>query len=328
MPRKNIDKKILVTGGCGFIGSNFIRYMRGKYPAYNVINLDKLTYAGNTDNLKDVNGGPRYRFIRGDICDAGIVNRIVKACDAIVHFAAESHVDRSILCSDEFVRTNIFGTHVLLEAAKRHNLSRYIQISTDEVYGSIKSGSFSEKSPLLPNSPYSASKAAADLLARSYFVTHNLPVIITRSSNNFGPYQFPEKVIPLFITNLLEEKKIPLYGDGLNVRDWLYVLDNCAAIDLVVHKGKVGEVYNIGGESEIANVELTRKILRKMGKGKEFINYVSDRLGHDRRYSLNCDKIRGLGFRPRYGFEEALDLTIGWYKNNKPWWRKLKNKNA
>ncbi|MEK6715242.1 MAG: dTDP-glucose 4,6-dehydratase, partial [Candidatus Omnitrophota bacterium] len=292
MPKKKINKKILVTGGCGFIGSNFIRYLLNKYPDYNVINLDKLTYAGNPDNLKDVKGGPRYKFIRGDICDAVIVDKVVKRCDAIVHFAAESHVDKSILCSDDFVRTNVFGTHVLLEAAKRYNINRYIQISTDEAYGSIKSGSFTEDSPLLPNSPYSASKAAADLLARSYFVTHALPVIITRSSNNFGPYQYPEKVIPLFITNLLQGKKVPLYGDGLNVRDWLYVLDNCAGIDLALHKGKIGEVYNIGGGNEVANLELTNLILKKMRKGKESINYVPDRLGHDRRYSLNCDKIR------------------------------------
>lgn len=319
-----MKNKILVTGGCGFIGSNFIRYILDKYPAYRLINLDKLTYAGNLTNLKDIKSSPQYKFIRGDICDAAIVDRVVRGCGAIVHFAAESHVDRSILCSDDFVRTNVFGTHVLLEAAKRHKINKYIQISTDEVYGSIKSGSFSENSPLLPNSPYSASKAAADLLARSYFVTYNLPVIITRSSNNFGPYQFPEKVIPLFITNLLKGKKVPLYGDGLNVRDWLYVLDNCAAIDLVMHKGKVGEVYNIGGESEVTNLELTYKILKKIGKGKEFINYVSDRLGHDRRYSLNCDKIRRLGFRPEYKFDHALNLTIGWYKNNKSWWKRLK----
>ncbi|MDP1853676.1 MAG: dTDP-glucose 4,6-dehydratase [Candidatus Omnitrophota bacterium] len=316
--------KILITGGCGFIGSNFIRYMLDKYHDYRIFNLDKLTYAGKGDNLKDKESNRRYKFIQGDICDAKIVDKIIPNCEIIVNFAAESHVDRSILYPDDFVRTNVFGTHVLLEAAKRHNVSRYIQIGTDEVYGSILSGSFTEKSQLSPNSPYSATKASADLLARSYFVTHNLPVIITRSSNNYGPYQYPEKAIPLFITNLLEGKKVPLYGDGLNVRDWLYVLDNCAAIDLVIHKGKIGEVYNIGGGSEVTNLRLTRLILKKMGKGKEFINYVTDRLGHDRRYSLNCDKIKKIGFRPRYDFNKALDFTVLWYENNKSWWKKLK----
>lgn len=326
MPKEKIKKKNLVTGGCGFIGSNFIRYILNKYPDYWIINLDKLTYAGNPNNLKDVEPNSRYVFIRGDIADKAVVEQIVRKhkIDYIVHFAAESHVDRSILNCEDFIRTNISGTQVLLEAAKKYKVKRHIQISTDECYGSIKSGSFSEKSPLLPNSPYSASKAAADLLARSYFVTYNLPVIITRSSNNFGPYQYPEKVIPLFITNLLQGKKAPLYGDGLNVRDWLYVLDNCAAIDLVMHKGKIGEVYNIGGESELTNLDLTRLIFKKMGKGKEYIDYVADRLGHDRRYSLNCDKIKKLGFRPKYNFNKALDLTVLWYKNNKPWWKKLK----
>lgn len=326
MPKKKINKKILVTGGCGFIGSNFIRYILDKYPDYSVINLDKLTYAGNPDNLKDVEKNKRYLFVKADIADRDAVEVIFKnnRIDYLLNFAAESHVDRSILNCEDFIRTNIFGTQVLLDAAKKYKVQRYVQISTDEVYGSIKSGSFSEESALIPNSPYSASKAAADLLARSYCVTHGLPVIITRSSNNFGPYQYPEKVIPLFITNLLEGKKVPLYGDGLNVRDWLYVLDNCAAIDLVMHKGKIGEVYNIGGESELTNLELTRLIFKKMGKGKEYIDYVADRLGHDRRYSLNCDKIKKLGFRPKYDFNKALDLTVLWYKNNKPWWKKLK----
>lgn len=322
--------KILITGGCGFIGSNFIRYMLDKYPDYNVINLDKLTYAGNSDNLKDIAKDKRYMFIKGDIAKRDTVEQVFKKYkpENIVNFAAESHVDRSILNCDDFIRTNISGTQVLLDAAKKYKINRYIQIGTDEVYGSIKLGSFTENSPLLPNSPYSASKAAADLLAMSYFVTHNLPVIITRSSNNFGPWQYPEKVIPLFITNLLECKKVPLYGDGLNVRDWLFVLDNCAGIDLVLHKGKIGEVYNIGGGSEVTNLKLTRLILKKMGKGKDCINYVADRAGHDRRYSLNCDKIKKLGFRTKYDFEEALDLTVLWYKNNKPWWQKLKRKNA
>lgn len=316
--------KILVTGGCGFIGSNFIRYMLKKYSAYKIVNLDKLTYCGNPDNLKDIEGDKRYAFIKGDICDKKIVDKIIKDCDTVINFAAESHVDRSISDASEFIRTNIQGVYVLLEAAKRHNIKRFIQISTDETYGSIRKGSFKETSPLHPNSPYSAAKAGGDHLAMAYYRTFKTPVIVTRSSNNFGPYQYPEKVIPLFITNLLENKKVPLYGDGMNVRDWLYVTDNCTAIDLVLHKGKIGEVYNIGASFEIPNIELAKIILKNLGKTDKMINYVSDRLGHDRRYSLDSSKVRKLGWQPSKDFNTAIKETINWYKANTTWWQKLK----
>nr|MBU1328561.1 dTDP-glucose 4,6-dehydratase [Candidatus Omnitrophota bacterium] len=316
--------KILVTGGCGFIGSNFIRYMLKKYPAYKIVNLDKLTYCGNPDNLRDIEKDLRYAFIKGDICDKKIVDKIIKNCDIVVNFAAESHVDRSISDASEFIRTNIHGVYVLLEAAKRHNIKRVIQISTDEVYGSIRKGSFKETSLLHPNSPYSAAKAGGDHLAMAYYTTFKLPVIVTRSSNNFGPYQYPEKVIPLFITNLLENKKVPLYGDGLNVRDWLYVIDNCSAIDLVLHKGKIGEIYNIGGSFEIPNIELTKIVLKLIGKTDKMISYVPDRLGHDRRYSLDSTKIKKLGWQPSKNFNTAIKETINWYKANTTWWQKLK----
>ncbi len=319
-----MERKILVTGGCGFIGSNFIRYILDKYSDLTIVNLDKLTYAGRGRNLQDINDNRRYEFIKGDICNEAVVDRAIQGCRVVLNFAAESHVDRSILNSEDFVRTNICGTQVLLDAAKRHKVKLYIQISTDEVYGSVKRGSFTEKSHLLPNSPYSASKAAADLLAYSYYVTYKLPVIITRSSNNFGPYQYPEKVIPLFVTNLLENKKVPLYGDGLNVRDWIYVADNCRAIDLVMRKGRFGQVYNIGGENEITNKNLTYTILKKMNRSKKYIKYVTDRLGHDRRYSLDCGKVRKLGFKTKYDFQKALDTTISWYADNISWWQRLK----
>ena len=318
-------KRLLVTGGAGFIGSNFIRHILNKYDDYHVVNLDKLTYAGNLDNLKDILKNRRYKFVKGDIVDTKIVEKAAKGCDAIINFAAETHVDRSIHGAAEFVRTNIFGTHTLLEAAKRFGTKLFIQISTDEVYGSITEGSFKETDPLLPNSPYSSTKAGSDLLARSYFVTYKLPVIITRSSNNFGPYQYPEKVIPLFITNLLQDKKIPLYADGMNVRDWLYVVDNCEAIDLIMHKGNAGEIYNIGGTTEITNLELTYNILEILGKDKRSIEYVKDRPGHDKRYSLDITKLRALGWCPKHNFKEALKTTIGWYRANNPWWTKLIN---
>lgn len=318
---------ILITGGCGFIGSNFIRHILNKYPDSRVINLDKLTYAGNPENLKDIENYPRYGFVKGDICDSRLVDHLVsKRPDAIINFAAESHVDRSILGAEDFIKTNITGTHTLLEAAKKYKTQRFIQISTDEVYGSTKEGSFKENDPLIPSSPYSASKAAADVLANSYFKTYNLPVVITRSSNNFGPYQYPEKFISLSITNLIEDKKIPLYGNGLNVRDWLYVLDNCEAIDLILHKGKEGEVYNIGGGNELTNLEIARLVLQEFREDESHIEYVKDRPGHDWRYSLDFTKIKeDLGWQPRYNFKEALKDKIAWYKNNEDWWRKIKS---
>lgn len=318
-----MTKTILVTGGAGFIGSNFIQYILNKYTDYKIINLDKLTYCGNLENLKDIKDNPNYQFIKGDICDSKIVEKVTKGCDCILNFAAESFVDRSIVNPSCFIHTNVYGTYALLEAAKRYRISLFCQIGTDEVYGSIEKGSSFENSPLSPNSPYAASKAAADLLAHSYFVTYNLPVIITRSSNNFGPYQYLEKVIPLFITNALQNKKLPLYGDGLNVRDWLFVLDNTEAIDLVLHRGKVGEIYNIGAENEKTNLELSQLILKKLDKSKDLIEFVKDRPGHDRRYSINCDKIKNLGWQPRYNFEEALEKTINWYQNNQRWWKRL-----
>jgi dTDP-glucose 4,6-dehydratase len=317
--------KILITGGAGFIGSNFIRYILNKYPEYKIINLDKLTYCGNLENLKDIQNNPNYRFIKGDICDSDVVNDIVKNCDTIINFAAQTHVDRSIIDSSEFIRTNISGTNVLLEAAKKHSLDKFIQISTDETYGSIEKGSFTEDSPLKPNSPYAATKASADLLCRAYLVTYKLPVIIIRSCNNFGPYQYPEKVIPLFVTNALDNKKLPLYGDGLNVRDWLYVLDTCQAIDLVLHKGETGQIYNVAAGNERANLELTKLILKMMGKTEDLIEYAKDRPGHDRRYGASWSRIKGLGWQPQYQFQQALRETIKWYQDNQEWWRKLKS---
>lgn len=317
--------KILVTGGAGFIGSNFIRFMLNKYSDYKIINLDKLTYCGNLDNLRDVEKNPHYRFVKGDICDEKIVGKLVKEVEAVVNFAAESFVDKSINEIKDFIMTNVYGTYVLLEAVKRHKISRYCHISTDEVYGSIKKGSFKETDLLRPSNPYSSSKASADLLVYSYWVTFNLPVIITRSSNNFGPYQYPEKIIPLFVTSALDDQPLPLYGDGMNVRDWLYVLDNCRAIDLVLHKGKTGEIYNIGSGNEITNLALTRMILKILNKSRELIKPVVDRLGHDWRYSLDCTKIkRDLKWQPRKNFEHLLTETIKWYKTNEKWWRKLK----
>jgi len=319
--------RLLVTGGAGFIGSNFIRHIIKKYPQYEIINLDKLTYAGNLDNLKDIENNSHYTFVKGDICDRKIVNELSKDVEAIVNFAAQSHVDRSIIDASDFIRTNIDGTYNLLEATKRHNISRFIQISTDEVYGSIGKGSFKETDTLSPSSPYAASKAAADMLVYSYWVTFNLPVIVVRSSNNFGPYQYPEKIIPLFITNALENKNLPLYGDGMNVRDWLYVVDNCEAIDLVLHKGKKGEIYNIGGGNELKNIDLTRMVLNILGKPESLIQPVKDRPGHDRRYSLDCSKIeRELGWTPRFDFERALKETVKWYRDNQWWWKKIKDK--
>lgn len=316
-------KRLLITGGAGFIGSNFIRHMLAKHDDFYITNLDKLTYCGNPENLKDLAGNKNYRFVKGDIADPKKVDNLVKGCDVVVNFAAETHVDRSINDAAEFIRTNVFGTYVLLEAAKKHGVGLFLQISTDEVYGSISEGLFTEKHPLSPNSPYSATKASADMLAGSYFVTYKLPVVITRSSNNFGPYQYPEKVIPLFITNALENKKLPLYADGSNVRDWLFVEDNCEAIEAVIAKGSPGEVYNIGGGNEITNMELTHAILDITGKPKSLIKFVKDRPGHDKRYALDIAKIKALGWRPRHDFNGALELTVEWYKNNKSWWKRL-----
>jgi dTDP-glucose 4,6-dehydratase len=316
---------ILITGGAGFIGSNFIRHILNKYPGYKITNLDKLTYCGNLENLKDIENSPNYKFAKGDICDKRIVDKLAKDSDIIVNFAAQTHVDRSIVDASEFIHTNVYGTHTLLESARRYKISKFIHISTDEVYGSREQGSFKEEDALHPNSPYAASKAAADHLVCSYFVTYKLPVIIIRSSNNFGPYQYPEKVIPLFITNALEGKNLPLYGDGLNVRDWLYVQDNCQAIDLILHKGELGQIYNVAADSERTNLELTRLILKIMGKPEGLIEYVKDRLGHDRRYSLDSSKMRSLGWQPQYAFEQALEQTVRWYQDNKQWWKKLKS---
>lgn len=316
-------KKLLITGGAGFIGSNFIRYMITKYPDYKIVNLDKLTYCGNLENLKDIEKHKNYKFVKGDIADKALVEKLAGESDIIVNFAAESHVDRSIIDPGIFVTTNVFGTYTLLEAAKKADVELFLQISTDEVYGSVERGSSKETDPLDPRSPYSASKAGADLLARSYFVTFKLPVIITRSSNNFGPYQYPEKIIPLFITNLMAGKKVPLYADGMNMRDWLYVVDNCEAIDLVLHKGEAGEIYNIGVGGETTNLELTRMLLDVLGRDESYIEFVKDRPGHDKRYALDVSKLKALGWRPRHEFKTALELTVGWYKDNEAWWHKL-----
>jgi dTDP-glucose 4,6-dehydratase len=320
--------RILVTGGAGFIGSNFIRYILNKDRDCEVVNLDKLSYAGNLDNLKDVEKDPRYTFIKGDIGDTGVAAKALKGCDCAANFAAESHVDRSIIDPSEFVMTNVVGAHTLLEAARAAKIERFIQVSTDEVYGSIEQGSFNENSLLLPNSPYSASKAGAELLCRSYFITFGFPVIVTRSSNNFGPYQYPEKFVALSVTNLIEGKKIPLYGDGKNVRDWIYVEDNCAAIYFILKKGIAGETYNIAGASEMRNIDILNAVLELMRRPSSEIEYVRDRLAHDRRYSLDDSKLRKLGWKPEYEFKDALNRTIEWYKENRDWWEKIKHKSA
>ncbi len=299
--------------------------MMKKYPDYKIINLDKLTYAGNLENLNDVENNPNYSFVRGDICDPNLVHEVMKNVDHVVHFAAESHVDRSIKDGSVFVKTNVLGTHTLLQNSLEYKIKKFIHISTDEVYGSIKSGSFKETDILTPSSPYSSSKAGSDLLAQSYYITYGLPVIITRCTNNFGPYQYPEKLIPLFATNLLENKKVPVYGTGTNVRDWIYVLDHCKAVDFVLHSGMEGEIYNVGGGNEKTNIEITHKILELLGKDESMMEYVKDRPGHDFRYSLNYSKLKELGWEPECSFEEALDATIKWYMENKWWWKKLKH---
>ncbi|MFA5134047.1 MAG: dTDP-glucose 4,6-dehydratase [Patescibacteria group bacterium] len=320
--------KLFITGGAGFIGSNFIRHILNKYPDYEVINFDKLTYAGNLENLKDIENSARYKFIKGDICDKEAVKKALEGSDAIINFAAETHVDRSILDDDDFIKTNIFGVKVILEAALSAKVKKIIQISTDEVYGDLNEGGFAREEHLLhPSSPYSAAKAAGDLLCLSYYRTFGLPVAITRSSNNYGPYQYPEKLIPLFVSNLMEGKKVPVYGDGSQVRDWLYVLDNCEGIDLVLHEGEAGRIYNIGAnqDPEISNLHLTKEIIRACEKDETCIDYVKDRPGHDKRYAIDTKKIRGLGWAPKTSFQDGLKKTIEWYKNNKEWLDKVKS---
>lgn len=319
--------RILVTGGAGFIGSNFVHYVLNTHPADEVIVLDKLTYAGNLENLKLVERNPRFSFVKGDICHAELADALVKRVDAVVHFAAESHVDRSIMDAGDFVRTNVLGTQVLLDACRKHGNVRFHHVSTDEVYGSLgPSGAFTETTPYDPRSPYSASKAGSDYLVRAAYHTHNLPVTISNCSNNYGPYQFPEKIIPLFITNLIEGKKVPLYGDGMNVRDWIYVEDHCKGVDLALRHGKIGETYCFGGRSERTNAELTRLILFEMGFGEEKIELVKDRLGHDRRYAIDPSKSENeFGWEPETPFLHGLRKTIDWYKTNEDWWKRIKS---
>jgi len=317
---------LLVTGGAGFIGCNFIRLMLKKHPGWKILNLDKLTYAGRLENTRDFAKNRNYKFVKGDIRDKGLVESLIEdlQLDAVVHFAAESHVDRSISDPTIFLESNVRGTCTLLDAALENEVEKFVHISTDEVYGSIKSGSFKETDRLEPNSPYSASKAAAEMFARAYFATNGLPVVITRSSNNYGPHQFPEKLIPLFITNLLRGKKVPVYGTGLNVRDWLYVDDNCEGIETVLLKGKPGEIYNIGGGEERTNLDLTKMLLKHLKKSEDHIQFVEDRKGHDFRYSLDCKKIRKeLGWKPKVNLEKGLKLTVDWYLKNERWWKPL-----
>ncbi len=320
--------RILVTGGAGFIGSCFVRHMLKNHPDYKIINLDALTYCGNLENLDDIKDNPNYTFFKGNICDKKLVRELMSEVDCVVNFAAESHVDNSIKNPEIFIETNVQGTLNLLQAAKERGIDRFLQVSTDEVYGTLgKTGYFYETTPLAPNSPYSASKASADLLVRAYYETYKLPVLNTRCSNNYGPYQYPEKLIPFFISKLLKEEKVPVYGDGLNVRDWLYVYDHCEAINVVLHKGKIGEVYNIGGHNEKTNIEITRLILDAMGKDESYIEYVEDRLGHDRRYAISNDKITAeLGWKPSLTFEQGIKITINWYLNNQQWIKNIEAK--
>ena len=317
----------MVTGGAGFIGSNFIHHLLKTYDDIHIVNVDKLTYAGNLDNLRDIENDSRYHFVKADICDKQVIEQTMQefSVDEIVNFAAESHVDRSITGPDVFIKTDVFGSFTLLEACRRFDIKRYVQISTDEVYGSIEKGSFTEEDNIYPSSPYSASKASADLLVHSYFVTYGLPVLITRSSNNFGPYQYPEKLIPLFIIKALHDDQLPVYDDGMQIRDWLYVLDNCKGIDLVRTNGKTGEVYNIGGDNEHPNMQIINVILDELGKPESLIEHVEDRLGHDRRYSIDSNKIKKLGWKPEKSndFETLLRETIRWHVDNKWWWQNI-----
>ncbi|CAH2464978.1 MULTISPECIES: dTDP-glucose 4,6-dehydratase [Bacillus] len=322
--------KILVTGGAGFIGSNFIHYMLKNYETYKIINYDALTYSGNLNNVKSIQDNPNYSFIKGKIQNGELLEHIINERDVqiIVNFAAESHVDRSIENPIPFYDTNVIGTVTLLELVKKYPHIKLVQVSTDEVYGSLgKTGKFTEETPLAPNSPYSSSKASADMIALSYYKTYQLPVIVTRCSNNYGPYQYPEKLIPLMVTNALEGKNLPLYGDGLNVRDWLHVTDHCSAIDVVLHKGRLGEVYNIGGNNEKTNVDVVEQIINLLGKTKKDIEFVTDRLGHDRRYAIDAQKMKNeFDWEPKYTFEQGLKETVEWYENNTEWWRRLKEK--
>jgi len=320
---------LMVTGGAGFIGSNFVRYMLEKYADFSIVVYDKLTYAGNLDNLKDVaqKFADRYVFVRGDICDADVVRDTIQThdVDTIINFAAETHVDRSIMAPDAFIQTDVYGTYVLLEAAREFELERYHQISTDEVYGDVPEGSSKEADHVAPRSPYAASKTSADLMVNAYHITYGLPVTITRGANNIGPYQYPEKVVPLFVTNALDNLPLPLYGDGMQVRDYQYVLDHCEAIDLVLHNGEIGGIYNVGTGTEMHNIDMTRLILKLLGKSESLIQPVRDRPGHDRRYALDVSKIRGLGWEPAHTCEEAIEKTIRWYVDNEWWWRPIKS---
>ncbi|MEK5321905.1 dTDP-glucose 4,6-dehydratase [Paenibacillus sp. FSL L8-0644] len=320
--------KLLVTGGAGFIGSNFVMYMLKQYPHYHIVNVDALTYAGNLENLKSIEKNQNHTFVKADITDVHAMDRLMQqGIDIVVNFAAESHVDRSILEPDIFVKTNVVGTQVLLEAAKKYGVSKFVQVSTDEVYGSLgETGLFTEETPLQPNSPYSASKAGGDLLVRAYHETFGLPVNITRCSNNYGPYQFPEKLIPLMISRALNGQQLPIYGDGMNIRDWLYVEDHCSAIDLVIHQGELGEVYNIGGNNERTNIHIVKTVLEELGKPESLISYVEDRLGHDRRYGIDPNKtMNQLGWKPKHSFETGIKETIRWYLENKDWWTRIQS---
>lgn len=320
--------KVLVTGGAGFIGNCFIRHMLKKYSDYQIINLDVLTYAGNIENLDDIKDNPNYKFVKGNICDKKLVNKLMSEVDMCVHFAAESHVDRSITGPEIFIETNVMGTQILLEAARYNKIKKYLQVSTDEVYGSLgPTGLFTEDTPLAPNSPYSASKTAGDLLVRAYYETYKMPVLTTRCSNNYGPYQYPEKLIPFFIKQLLAGEKVPVYGDGLNVRDWLYVYDHCEAIDVVLHKGKDGGIYNIGGNNEKTNMEITKIVLAGMKKDESSIKFVEDRLGHDKRYAIDSSKMKNeLGWEPKVNFEDGIKMTIDWYLKNQDWIKNIEKK--
>ena len=320
-------RNVLIAGGAGFIGSNFVHYMLEKHPDYRVVVYDKLTYAGNLDNLRDVQGDPRYAFVHGDICDAATVRQVMQEhqIDAIVNFAAETHVDRSLMTPGGFIQTDVYGTYVLLEAAKEHGVERYHQVSTDEVYGQVLEGSSLETDRLVARSPYSASKAGGDLMVHAYFVSFGLPATLTRGANNIGPYQYPEKAVPLFITNAIDDIPLPLYGDGRQMRDYQYVLDHCQAIDVVMHRGEPGETYNIGTGVETHNIDMAHLILKLLNKPATLIQHVTDRPGHDRRYSLNCEKLKALGWRSAHSFEQALEKTVGWYVDNEWWWRKIKS---